>query len=81
MLRGMIIENLTQREGEFREEIENVCAIRKYLNENIEKLRGLRESRYPQSRTKFGAYHKEFQKKATTEDIVFWLNDITTRRS
>ena len=31
ILRGMIIENLTQRANEFKEEVENLTAIRNYL--------------------------------------------------
>lgn len=31
ILRGMVVENLTQRNNEFREELDNLLAIRKYL--------------------------------------------------
>lgn len=34
LFRGMVVENLTQRQGEFREETQNLVAIRKYLKEN-----------------------------------------------
>lgn len=35
-LRGMVIENLTQRNGEFREELENVVLVRDYLKNHPE---------------------------------------------
>ncbi len=38
MLRGMVIENLTQRAGEFREEIDNLVMIRQMLRDNPEWL-------------------------------------------
>ncbi len=31
LLRGMVIENLTQRAGDFKEEIDNLIAVRNYL--------------------------------------------------
>ena len=38
VLRGMIVENLTQRSNEFREELDNLLAIRKYLKETRQSL-------------------------------------------
>jgi hypothetical protein len=35
MLRGMIVENLTQRNDDFKENVENLAAIRKWLQKNI----------------------------------------------
>lgn len=34
IMRGMVVENLTQRAGDFREEVENLVMIRKYLKKN-----------------------------------------------
>ena len=41
MLRGMIVENLTQRAGEFREETDNLVIIRKMLKEHPKWLHSL----------------------------------------
>jgi len=38
MLRGMVIENLTQRTGDFREETGNLVAVRDMLKEHPEWL-------------------------------------------
>ena len=40
LLKGMVIENLTQRKNDFREELENIQAVKKYLE--INKLSELR---------------------------------------
>ena len=34
ILRGMVVENLTQRANDFKEEVENLTAIRDYLKSN-----------------------------------------------
>ncbi len=31
LMRGMVVENLTQRAGDFREELQNLTAIRRFL--------------------------------------------------
>ena len=66
----MVIENITQRAGEFREETENVVVVRKYLNDNIDRLSILRESR--KKVLKEGA--RGFQEKSTAEDIARWID-------
>ena len=47
ILRGMVVENLTQRNNEHTEERANIVAIRDYLNKNKEILEGLRGARQP----------------------------------
>ncbi len=69
MLRGMVIENITQRTGEFREETENVVVVRKYLNDNNDKLLSLRESRKHQEKLNI-----RYKEKPTTEDIARWID-------
>lgn len=44
MLRGMVIENLTQRGNDFREEMENVVAIKKWLEKTVVTSRNNRDS-------------------------------------
>ncbi len=70
MLRGMVIENITQRVGEFREETENFVVVRKYLNENVDRLTTLRDSR----KVKFKHAEKRYREKATAEDIARWID-------
>lgn len=62
VLRGMVIENLTQRNNEFREEVENLILIRKYLRAN-----SLSET----ARDKF---HKGDYFQTGIKEISKWLN-------
>lgn len=72
LIKGMVIENLTQRGIEFREEMENVVLIEKYLNENNDILSTLRTERGVKLS---GSYKKEeYKNKACSEDIAYWLN-------
>lgn len=71
----MIIENLSQRSGEFQEAKQNIVAIETFLSDlkNKEILLALRESRKansPMSRLT----SKEFEK-PTANDIAKWLDD------
>jgi len=68
LFRGMVVENLTQRKGEFREEIQNLVAIREYL-------RGINRSESEQMKSK----RKDGRGGRTDEsgsirDISKWLN-------
>lgn len=77
LFRGMVVENLTQRAGEFREEMENAVATEKYLNENLGELKDLRSDRQTLSVTSHGKgekFKKEYQNKACSEDIARWLD-------
>lgn len=77
IFRGMVIENLTQRSGEYREENDNIVAIEKYLNEHLNVLRGLRNVRKPLD--SLGRKNKglktEHQNKAVARDIGQWLDE------
>ncbi len=70
LLKGMIIENLTQRVGEFREETANCVAVQTFLNKHLERLITLRDSR----RVKGSYQKKAYQGKATAEDIARWID-------
>jgi hypothetical protein len=72
LFKGMIIENLTQRTGESREEMENCVAVESFLNENLEELSKLRDARrLPRKKRK----HLDKQNpKATHKDIAFWID-------
>ena len=73
ILRGMVIENLTQRSCEYRETSSNVLVVEKYLNENKDILFALRDSRKANSSMSRLA-SKEFDK-AVANDIVKWLDN------
>lgn len=69
LIRGMVIENLSQRGSDFKEEIENIRTVEDYLNKNKEILTSLRESRsHMPQRMK-----NEFKNGATARDIQGWL--------
>ena len=73
----MVVENLTQRAGEFREEMEKCVATEKYLNENLGELKCHRESRRHLSDSLHGRgekFKKEYQNKACTTDVALWLD-------
>ena len=69
LLRGMIIENLTQRTDEFHEVTDNLLAIENYLNKNPKVLATLRESRNVDT-ARF-----ESKDKAVARDIAKWLDN------
>lgn len=75
ILRAMVIENLTQRSGEFRETNANIVAVEKYLNDNEDVLKRCRESRHL---SKAQANTKQM-KKVTALDIAEWLDSETGR--
>lgn len=68
LFRGMVLENLTQRAGEFREEIENLVAIRRYLQEESCPDSG-QPSKAPGKRTDL-----PFDGKGNVREISDWLN-------
>jgi hypothetical protein len=74
IFRGMVIENLTQRSGEYREEKDNIVAVRKYLAEYSEEFKKIRESNRGESpRLKGG----EYLKAVTANDIAEWIDANT----
>jgi len=80
VFKGMVIENITQRTNDFMELNENVVAIESYLNIKPEILKSLRESRSHPSKSPYGQgekMKKEFQDKATSSDIGFWIDKKT----
>jgi len=72
LLRGMVIENLTHRSGEFREESQNCVVVRDFLNDNPNDLHKLRESRsLPLNKRK----HLDTQyPQPVAEDIARWID-------
>lgn len=73
ILRGMVIENLTQRTGDFQELKENILLVEDYLNKHPKSLNTLRESRnIDESRQKL----PEMQK-AVAKDISIWIDNAT----
>jgi len=78
LFRGMLIENLTQRKGEFSEEEQSIGAIHRYLKKNQEILQGLRDSRKPstdKNGRKNDCMNKKFDTEPTSRDISKWLDD------
>jgi hypothetical protein len=73
LLRGMIIENLTQRTDEFHEVTDNLLAIENYLNKNPVVLQRLRASR----RGPKEGMKDEYKDKAVAKDIAKWLDNET----
>ena len=73
LFRGMIVENLTQRDGEFREERANIFAVRDFLTEHKEELERLRDSR---SLSPSSPIKREYQNVPTSGDVSYWLGDI-----
>jgi len=73
IFRGMVIENLTHRAGDFRELKENIVAIESYINTKPEILGKLRESRNlsPEKIKHLQTQNPE----ATSSDISFWIDD------
>jgi len=71
ILRGMIIENLTQRTDEFHEVTDNLLIIEKYLNKNPKILATLRESRNVDT----ARFEKDSKEKAVAKDIAKWLDN------
>ncbi len=70
----MVIENLAQRGADFKEEVENIRTVEKYLNGNKDKLFDLRESRksdHPNSRL-IGSNRQDL-KQVTAGDVKVWL--------
>lgn len=70
LLRGMVIENLTQRTDEFHEVTDNLLAIESYLNKNPTILASLRESRSHPEKMK-----EEYKDKAVAKDIAIWIDN------
>ena len=66
LMRGMVVENLTQRQGEFREELENLVAIRKFLSRETDSDHGKKQTR--DEKGKFEPVS------GSTKDIEDWLN-------
>lgn len=81
LLRGMVIENLTQRNDEFHEVTDNLLAIETYLNKNPKILHVLRASRETSDKDSLGrkivrgALEGEYKDKATANDIAAWLDN------
>lgn len=81
LFKGMVIENLSQRGNDFKEELENIRAVENYLNKHPERLECLRTGRKHLSDTTIqksphGQGNKlniEFKDKATAFDIQSWL--------
>ena len=65
LLRGMVIENLSQRGSDFKEEIENIRTVEEYLNKNKEKLKEIRDSRTP---SKFSNVDSRYKNGATARN-------------
>ena len=71
LLRGMVIENLSQRGGDFKEETENIRVVEKYLNNNPKMLDAIRESRNASPSPKTNKRYLEGE--ATAENVKAWL--------
>jgi len=74
VLRGMIIENLTQRQNEFMEETENYVLIRKHLKEKAECSPG-EQSVKP--RNEKGQLQGSQPESGSVRDIANWLDKGT----
>jgi len=70
LLRGMVIENLTQRSNDFREELDNLQAIKKYLQNNNCPLSGQKSNTGEAGRPK--GYDA-----GSCRDIAGWLDKNT----
>lgn len=80
LLRGMVIENLSQRGTDFREERENIKAVEEYLNKNKKILHAVRDSRGASKgidslgrKNKGSLQKKDYQNGVTAKDIQQWL--------
>lgn len=69
ILRGMVIENLTQQDNEHKEERANIVTIRDYLNKHKDVLEGLRSARQPSKFSNINSFDK-----ACASDISFWID-------
>lgn len=72
IFKGMVIENLTQRGGEFAETKNNLLAIENYLNNNPEILTRLRESRKREGKNE--GMKTEYKNKAVAKDVCYWID-------
>lgn len=68
LFRGMVVENLTQRQGEFREETQNLVAIRKFLSERSDSEQSVIQDK------KTGKLKGSTPKDGSIRDIASWLN-------
>ena len=68
ILRGMVIENLTQRANDFKEEVENLTAIRDYLKSNVQQVNETKESK--RGRLNEGRPEES----GSIRNIIHWLN-------
>ena len=73
LLRGMVIENLSQRGGDFKEESENIKVVEEYLNNNPKMLEAVRTSTFRESRKVKGLHDNRPSGVATAEDVKAWL--------
>lgn len=71
IFKGLIIENLTHRKGEFHQETENLQAIKDYLEANPEILERVRTDSV---RTGKLLSAESYKNKATAQDIAEWLD-------
>ena len=69
LMRGMVIENLSQRGVDFHEEKENIKAVEGYLNSNKEILTTIRATRTVKDKH----MEKKYQNIATARDVKEWL--------
>ena len=75
LFRGMVIENLTQRQGDFREVMENCVATKTFLIENPDELDKIRDSRKLSKVDSLGRKTaKTRMKKVGSSDIAKWLD-------
>ena len=65
LFRGMVVENMTQRAGDFREEMENLDAIRKYLQTHPDAYSDTEHAREDK---------KGIRDAGSIRDIGVWLN-------
>ena len=72
LFRGMVIENLTQRKGDFMEEGENTLAVEKFLTENKKELTAIRDSRI--AKDKGMKFNPEYKDIPSAEDIARWID-------
>jgi hypothetical protein len=79
LLRGMVVENLTQTKNEFDEELNNILLIYNYLLKNQGILHALRNSRKPLDSLgrKNDGMNKKYKEIPTANDISKWLDNET----
>lgn len=73
LFRGMIIENLSQRRGEFQETKDNVVAVRDFLKNHPNELLEVR-GESPRSSSKFSHLKSIPVDEVTANDIAEWLD-------